>query len=514
MAGLSVHLTVRPRHRAHTTAVATALVIGAAFGATSGSALLQTAEAAPAAGVGQMARAVHAFRAGDYEKAARLFDGLPTRVSRIRDYALYYAGESEFFAGRPRAAIGFFRELERDRASRFASIAGLRTADCLWSAGDKAAAVAAYRKVLGAAAEGERPSPKMDRVRQNTFIAGGGLVADPVIGRFSIAEFLAGSDGAGEAAATKKALPDANTTKRAARAYAAIHLEFPAHPLADEAGRRARALAPETPLVATGPSGDKPVTAATGADGTGGVVQAGLKRAEALAEGRRFEEAVKELEGLPANHNEQQAAERNYLLGMTKFRMRRDYGEASKLLLAAEPRLTGDKAATAAFHGVRALSRVHRDDEAIVGYRRFVSQYSSNRYAAEASFLAGWLDFNRGRYREALPGFEETVRRFPRTSFAADAAWFSSLGQLLLGEGQACLEALDRFARMGDLLPGARPLAARASGGSASDADRPRGQSSVFLLRPHRPRALAPDGSTAGAVPPEAVGSCTRHEAE
>ncbi|HEY0711061.1 MAG TPA: hypothetical protein VGF45_00185, partial [Polyangia bacterium] len=337
-------------------------------------------QAAPGPGLAQMARAVQAFRAGDYEKAARLLDGLPARVPRIRDYALYYAGESEFYAGRPRAALTRFRELERDRGSRFANHASLRAADCLWSAGDRAGAVAAYRKALGAAAEGERPSPKMDRVRQNAFIGSGGLVADPVVGRFRIAEFLAQGEGDDrKPAAAKKALPDANAGKRAARAYAAIHLEFPAHPLADEAGRRARALGGEVVAVA-GPAGEKPATTAMN---TEAMVQAGLKRAEALAESRRFEEAVQELEALPTNLSEQQAAERGYLLGMTKFRMRRDYGEASKLLLAAEPRLASDKAATAAFHGVRALSRVHRDDEAIVGYRRFVTQYGSSRYAAE-----------------------------------------------------------------------------------------------------------------------------------
>ncbi|HEY0708705.1 MAG TPA: tetratricopeptide repeat protein, partial [Polyangia bacterium] len=450
MAGLSVRPTSFPLRGARPTRTPTktptktprkttlGVLAGLGLGLALGGLGSKPAEAAPAggAGVGQMARAVQAFRAGDYDKAARLFEGLPARVPRMRDYALYYAGESEFYAGKPRAALARFRELERDKGSRFATSASFRAADCLWSAGDKAAAVAAYRKVLGSAAEGERPSPKMDRVRQNAFIAGGGLVTDPVVGRFRIADFLAsGGDGkVAPAAASKKAVTDASLSKRAARAYEAIHLEFPAHPLADEAGRRARSLAPEVAIVATGtpgsPSGDKPATTAMNPEA---LVQAGLKRAEALADGRRFEEAVEELEKLPSTLAEPHASERRYLLGMTKFRMRRDYGEASKLLLAAEPRLSGDKAAIAAFHGVRALSRVHKDDEAIVGYRRFVTQYSGSRYAAEASFLAGWLDFNRGRYREALPGFEETVRRFPRTSFAADAAWFSALGQLLLG---------------------------------------------------------------------------------
>ena len=75
-----------------------------------------------------------------------------------------------------------------------------------------------------------------------------------------------------------------------------------------------------------------------------------------------------------------------------------------ELLLAAVPHLSGEKAASAAFHGARALSRVDRDDEAIAGYRKVIAQFPHSRYAAEAQYLSGWLDYNRGRFRESLPG--------------------------------------------------------------------------------------------------------------
>ncbi len=42
----------------------------------------------------------------------------------------------------------------------------------------------------------------------------------------------------------------------------------------------------------------------------------------------------------------------------------------------------------------------------------FVHCAESKRFAAEAQYLEGWLDFNRGKYRESLPALSSTVARF------------------------------------------------------------------------------------------------------
>jgi soluble lytic murein transglycosylase len=405
-----------------------ALAVGLAIVQLVTVAAVAPAKTAAAGPLQKLDRAVDAFNGGDYEAAARLLDGLPARVPRVRDYALYYAAEAEFYAGRPKQALARWRELERERTSRFLSLVPARIADCLWESGDRVAAVTAYRKLLGSSAEGDHPSPRLERTRHNAFVAGGGLLVDPAVPRFRVALVL------GEAT-LRDGKPDDKARARAAKAFRALHVEFPAHPLAEEAARRAAALAPAAP---TEPSAGPPAVA----------VADRLARGETLLKQLRFDDAVAELERVPATGlSTAETAERSYLLGMTKFRMRRDYGGAAALLLAAEKDLSGEKQASAAFHGTRALSRVHRDDDAIAGYKRFVATYGQNKLAPEASFLAGWLDFNRGRFREALAGLDETIRRFPRTSYAADAAWFSALAQLLLGDGPAALTALDRFAR-------------------------------------------------------------------
>ena len=85
------------------------------------------------------------------------------------------------------------------------------------------------------------------------------------------------------------------------------------------------------------------------------------------------------------------AAERDFLLGMTKYKMRQDYARAGKLLLGAVEPFSGEKAATAAFHGTRALSRVDRDDDAIAGYRQVAPATAARAGPPRrSSWRAGW----------------------------------------------------------------------------------------------------------------------------
>src|SRR4029077_15354096 len=133
---------------------------------------------------------------------------------------------------------------------------------------------------------------------------------------------------------------------------------------------------------------------------------------------------------------------------MTKYHSRRDYPGAAQLLLAAAPLLSGDHAASAAFHGARALSRVDRDDEAIVGYHKVIATFPHSRYAAEAQYLSGWLDYNRGRFRESLPALQATLDHFGTSAFADDAAWCLAFAHLLLGGAAGAAAGFDRYGRL------------------------------------------------------------------
>jgi soluble lytic murein transglycosylase len=337
--------------------------------------------------LGQLARGYQSFAAGDYQKAARTLDGLDRRLPRVRDYALYFQAESEFFAGRLASARALFVELSGDTESRFAEIAPWRAADCLWMEGRKSEAAESYRRLLAKAP----------------------ATVDVVVARFRVAEMAAPAV--------------------AGPMFRQIHAEHPAHPLAAEAARRAEPEVPPEQAVSTDP-------------------RTRLQRAARLVAGRRFEDAVAELEALPADLPAGLREERDLELGMAKFRTRHAYAEAASLLAAVAPRLQGEKASFAAFHAARALLRAGRTDEAIAGVRQVVERYPDSRWAAEAQFLVGWIEFNRGAYARALPGLQITMDRHRRTRFAESAAWYLALANHFLARPEPALAALGEYARL------------------------------------------------------------------
>jgi soluble lytic murein transglycosylase len=343
------------------------------------------------------AEALALFRAGEYVKAARLLPSTADALPKNRDYYLYFLAESQFYAGQYAKAIAAFTELGKLGDSRFAEMARWRTADCLWMQGKREEAGALYRKLVG-----------------------GKTAADQAVARYRLAELQAeaAAKGGGKA-------PEA-----AVRAFMQIHVDFPAHPLGIEAGKRAAALAPAS------------ASAKPAADPS---PKERLQRATTLSKGHHWQEALDELTRLPATLPPELAIQRDFGMGMAKYNARRDYAGAAELLLGVAPKLSSDKAAFAAFHGARALSRIDRDDEAILNYRNVVAKHPGSSWAAEAQFRAGWLQINRGRFREALPDLRETLVRFPKSGFADDAAWYIALAHYLLGESTQALQAITNY---------------------------------------------------------------------
>ena len=211
-------------------------------------------------------------------------------------------------------------------------------------------------------------------------------------------------------------------------AYKTVLLEHPAHPAAAIAARRA---APRL-------SADDRIT-----------------RAINLVTQHLWHEAFAELMLVPDDAPPGILRRRTYWRGMTLFKMRRRYGDAGELLLSVYEQM-GSDAAHAMFHGARALSRADRDDEAIVWYRRVVAKYPRTRWAEEAQYLSGWLEFNRGNYAAAIPGLEEMLRRYPRTKWTDDALWFLGMSKYLLGRHRDAIPHLERLAARGGALDGGK----------------------------------------------------------
>jgi soluble lytic murein transglycosylase len=403
--------------RAFVLAVSLSVVVSGAptLGASSTKPASKSAKAAekgattPKGAVVELGRGYRAYQAGDYTAATHALSAAVGRGLRVDDWALYYLAESEFYSGAYRAARGRFERLARGKG-RPAELAPARIADCWWQEGDHAKAGRAYTAIVKAGAK-----------RASAFV-------DLGVARFRLAEIASASDVAA-----------------GRRQFLALAKDLPAHPLADEALRRA--YPPETR--APGP----PAEAAGGTVTEGPPAEAlspedRLRRAETLTRDRHWDEALVELAKLPKDLPPTLAAERDFSVGMTKFHMRRDYARAGELLLGAVARLPAEKAAEAQFHGARALSRVDRDDEAIAGYKKVIADFPRSKWAAEAQFLSGWLDYNRGRFRASLPGLQATLDRFGKSKFADDAAWCLAFAHLLLGESDAAFADLARYAKM------------------------------------------------------------------
>jgi soluble lytic murein transglycosylase len=216
-----------------------------------------------------------------------------------------------------------------------------------------------------------------------------------------------------------------------AAAFRRLVLEHPSHPLAVRAEARmlelgGAALSPEDRIT----------------------------RAKQLTVAKQWDESIAELALVPTTGiSDALATQRDYWMGTTLFQMRRRYGDAAKLLLGVYAKLDS---AEAMFHGARALSRADQDDDAIVWYAKVVATYPRTKWAEEAQFLSGWLEFNRGQYRKAIKPLEESLAKYPRSKWIDDATWFLGMSHYFLGEWDKARVRLERLAKFGGALEGGK----------------------------------------------------------
>ncbi len=338
--------------------------------------------------------AFKAYDADDLPAAKRLLDQLDDKALVSRDYVQWLRGMVALRSGDAVAARGAFEQLGKLAGSRFAREVPWRLADVAWLRGDRTAAAAAYAKLVVGDSAGDR--------------------GDVGTAKFRIAE--------------------TRTGKAAVAAYRAVVLEHPSHPLADRAEQRLAEL--KAPAL----------TAADRVD-----------RAKHLSDAHLWDEAVAEMSLLPEKLPAELAHQRDYWLGLTLFKMRRRYGDAGQLLLGVYQAM-GGSAAEAMFHGARALSRADRDDDAISWYHRVVATYPRTPWAEEAQYLSGWLELNRGKYRESIAPLEDSLRRYPRSKWVDDALWSLGMAHYFLGEWEAARGRLAELAKHGGSLEGGKGM--------------------------------------------------------
>jgi soluble lytic murein transglycosylase len=348
----------------------------------------------------QLGTAFRAYDSGDLAGAAAALAKLEDAKLANRDYALWLRGQVALARGDARGAIAAFTALADMDGSRWKVKAPWRLADARWELGERTAAVAAYERLLAT--------------------AGAERHADLGVVRFRIASELADTAGG----------------KKAIAKLRAFLLEHPAHPLAAEAERRLAVL------------GGAKAAQLSPADR--------LERARQLTAQHLWHEAIAELGLIPDSVPAALRHKRDYWTGITLYKMRRRYGDAGRILLRVSPLLGGETAAEALFHGARALSRADLDDQAIPQYLKVVAKYPRSTWAQEAAHLAGWLEFNNGRYAEAIPLLESMLAKYPRSKWATDSLWFLGMSHYLLGHYDAAAAKLEELGRRDKSLEGGK----------------------------------------------------------
>lgn len=356
-----------------------------------------------ALGARDLGSGVRAFRAGSYADAIKNLRSALKHELHNGDYAQFYLAEALVATRAFDQALPLYRAVARMAPSRFAVLARWRVADTLWHANRPQLAVSQYEALLKAKTPGDDAARAWMRVGTNAL---------------------------------------ANKNSAAARAaFEAVVVRFATHELAKDAQARLQELNARATPTSASDSAPAALSPALRID-----------RARRLSDQHQWSLAIAELESLPQDLAPPLAALRDFVLGQAKYRSRSDYAGASRLLYQAVPLLPEKEAIWASFHGARALSRADRDNEAIAGYLQFVKLYPNASFAAEAQFLAGWLEFNQGRFAEAVPALNETVKRFARSPFAIDAAWYLAMGAYFANDLPAAdhnLAAFETIAQRG-----------------------------------------------------------------
>jgi soluble lytic murein transglycosylase len=139
--------------------------------------------------------------------------------------------------------------------------------------------------------------------------------------------------------------------------------------------------------------------------------------------------------------------ERGRARGMALYRARGRWGEAAKVLEECAG-VGGPGAAEDAFHAARALSRADRDEEAIRGYEDVERRFPRSTWARQAAFLVPYLRMLHAEWRACARGFDAYLRppvREGAEDDVRDARRDGALCKLEDGDVKAARTAFERL---------------------------------------------------------------------
>jgi len=342
----------------------------------------------------ELGDAYASFEAGNYKEALAKAKAIAAGSLKNPDVLQYLVAQSRYFEGDFGGALREFSALSKVSASRFSKLAKWRWADCLWRLDRRKAASDKYNELLkNQTADGES-----------------------AVARFRIARAAQLSG-------------EARSKSTAIAAYKEFLRNHPGHRLSAEADNQ---------LLALGDGGLDAMSA-----------KERIERAQLLIAAKKWEIALQELASLDTGTMDAKTLlSHKFWLSMSLFKRRRHYHKAGKTFLEIYKKM-GPRAAESLFHGARAMSRADYDKVAIQWYQVLVRDYPSSKWAAEAQFLSGWLEFNLGNYDEAIPYLGKMAKRFGASRFAKEVPWYLGMSHFQLGHYDTAAEYFAKVALRG-----------------------------------------------------------------
>ncbi len=137
------------------------------------------------------------------------------------------------------------------------------------------------------------------------------------------------------------------------------------------------------------------------------------------------------------------------------FKAKTRYGEAWSAFTQAS-QLGGPHATEDAFMAARSLARADRDDEAIRDYEGIERRFPRTTWAEQAAFHAARLHFLHARWREAATGFDGYLKHYPAGGDRKEATRDLALSRLMAGEHKAARRLFGQIADDEEGLGGTR----------------------------------------------------------
>jgi soluble lytic murein transglycosylase len=163
-----------------------------------------------------------------------------------------------------------------------------------------------------------------------------------------------------------------------------------------------------------------------------------MSRARVLSDAGRVDDALRsiELAATAPGADKLTNLSREHARGMALFHAHGRSSEAARVLAECAG-AAGPKGAEDAFYAARALSRADRDEEAIRGYEDVQRRFRRTVWGEQAAFFAPYLRMLHGEWTACARGFDAYQAAHPGGQDARDASRDGALCKLLCGETKA-----------------------------------------------------------------------------